>query len=45
MSFPLQPYVNKDRAYSTPTLNVKLLSLKLLDDHTGVVSAETKCIA
>jgi len=45
MSFRLRPYVNKDRAYAGPTLNVKLLNLKLLDNHTGVMSAETKCVA
>ena len=27
------------------TLNVKRLTLKLLDNHTGVVSAKTKCVA
>lgn len=44
MFFRIQPYVNS-RAYHRPTLNVKLLNLKLLHNNTGIVSTETKCIA
>ena len=44
MFLPYKANINSG-AYPWPTLSVKLLNLKLLDNHTGVMSAETKCIA